>query len=114
MHTREVTTLGAVAQAPDEKLKNLREEAMVRLKYLRERPDPHLLPRALLQLRADQNQALVVDAQHSRLYVYKSEGGQLRLVNDYYVSLGKFGFNKLREGDQKTPIGIHYDTGRLA
>jgi hypothetical protein len=114
MHTREITTLGAVAQAPDEKLKNLRDEAMVRLKYLRERPDPSLLPRAVLQLRADQKQALVVDAQHSRLYVYKSEGGQLRLVNDYYVSLGKFGFNKLRQGDQKTPIGIYYITGRLA
>ena len=49
MHTRPVTTFGAV-DGPQDKLKNLREEAMARLKSLRERPDPDLIPRAILQL----------------------------------------------------------------
>src|SRR4051812_20463081 len=35
MHVRPVTALGAAANAPEDKLRNLREEAMVRLKSLR-------------------------------------------------------------------------------
>lgn len=114
MHTRPVTTLGAVPNGPEDKLKNLREEATVRLKYLRERPDPELVPRPVLQLRDDQKQVLVVDAKRSRLYVYENRGGQLKFVRDYYISQGKLGVNKLKEGDQKTPIGVYYITSRLA
>jgi murein L,D-transpeptidase YafK len=113
MHTRPVTTLGAVANAPEEKLRNLRDEAMVRLKYLRERPDPNLVPRVILQLREDQKHALIVDAKRSRMYLYENQRGQLKFVKDYYISQGKLGVNKLKEGDQKTPIGIYYITGRL-
>jgi hypothetical protein len=87
---------------------------MVRLKSLRERPDPNLLPRAILQLRDDQKFALIVDAKRSRLYVYQNVAGELKLVSDYYISQGKLGVNKLREGDQKTPIGVYQITSRLA
>lgn len=112
MHTRPVTTLGAV-DGPQDKLKNLREEAMVRLRSLRERPDPDLIPRSLLQLREDQKHALVVDAKRSRLYVYENRGGQPKFVADYYISQGKLGVNKLKAGDQKTPVGIYYITSYL-
>lgn len=112
MHTRPVNTLGAV-NGPQDKLKNLREEAMVRLKSLRERPDPALIPRSLLQLREDQKHALVVDAKRSRLYVYENQGGRPKLVTDYYISQGKLGVNKLKAGDQKTPVGIYYITSHL-
>lgn len=113
MHTRPVKTLGAV-EGPEDKLKNLREEAMVRLKSLRERPDPALIPRSLLQLREDQKHALVVDAKRSRLYVYENQGGRPKFVTDYYISQGKLGVHKLKEGDQKTPVGIYYITGHLS
>jgi murein L,D-transpeptidase YafK len=113
MHTRPVTVLGAVPNAPEEKLRNLREEAKARLRYLRERPDPNLVPRVILQLRDDQKHALVVDTKRSRLYVYQNQRGQLKFVKDYYISQGKLGVNKLKEGDQKTPIGIYYITGHL-
>jgi murein L,D-transpeptidase YafK len=113
MQTHPVTTFGAVS-GQDEKLKNLREEAMVRLKSLRDRPDPDLVPRSILQLRPDQKHALVVDAKRSRLYVYENRNGQLKFVADYYISQGKLGVNKLKEGDQKTPIGVYYITGRLS
>ncbi|MGH8806990.1 MAG: L,D-transpeptidase family protein [Noviherbaspirillum sp.] len=112
MHTRPVATLGAV-DGPEDKLKNLREEAMVRLKSLRERPDPDMMPRLVLQLRDDQKHVLLVDAKRSRLYVYANRGGQLKLVTDYYVSQGKYGVNKIKEGDQRTPIGIYYITSHL-
>ncbi len=113
MHTRPVKTLGAV-DGPEDKLKNLRQEAMVRLKSLRERPDPSLIPRPLLQLRDDQKHALVVDARRARLYVYENQGGRPKFVTDYYISHGKLGVNKLKEGDQKTPLGIYYITGHLS
>lgn len=112
MHTRPVRTFGAV-NAPGDKLQDLREEAMARLKWLRERPDPDLVPRPLLQLREDQKHALIVDAKRSRLYVYENQGGQLKFVTDYYISQGKLGVNKLKEGDQKTPIGVYYITSHL-
>ncbi len=112
MQTQPVKTLGAV-DGPEDKLKNLREEAMVRLKSLRERPDPDLVPRLVLKLREDQKHVLVVDARRSRLYVYANRGGQLKFVTDYYVSQGKLGVNKLKEGDQRTPVGVYYITSHL-
>lgn len=117
MHTRPINTFGAVQRAAEgfeEKLKNLREEAMARLKSLRERPDPDLIPKPILQLREDQKHVLLVDAKRSRLYVYEHQGGRLKFVTDYYISQGKFGVNKFKAGDQKTPIGIYYITGRLS
>jgi murein L,D-transpeptidase YafK len=112
MQTQPVKTLGAV-DGPEDKLKNLREEAMVRLKSLRERPDPDLVPRLVLKLREDQKHVLVVDARRSRLYVYANRAGQLKFVTDYYISQGKYGVNKLKEGDQRTPVGIYYITSHL-
>lgn len=114
MHTRPVTTLGAVPEGSEEKLKNLRDEAVARLKSLRERPDPSLVPKAVLQLRHDQKHVLLVDAKRSRLYVYQNQAGQLKFVTDYYISQGKLGVDKFKEGDQKTPLGVYYITGRLA
>ncbi|HYD96838.1 MAG TPA: L,D-transpeptidase family protein [Noviherbaspirillum sp.] len=112
MQTQPVKTLGAV-DGPEEKLRNLREEAMVRLKSLRERPDPDLIPRLVLKLREDQKHVLLVDARRSRLYVYANQGGQLKFVTDYYISQGKLGINKVKEGDQKTPVGVYYITSHL-
>jgi murein L,D-transpeptidase YafK len=34
-------------------------------------------------------------------------------VADYYVTLGKNGIDKTREGDQKTPVGVYYVTANL-
>jgi len=114
MHTHTVTTFGAVPNAPEDKLKNLREEAVARLKSLRDRPDPKLMPRSILQLRKDQKYALIVDAKRSRLYVYENQGSRLKFVTDYYISQGRLGVNKLKEGDQKTPLGVYYITARLS
>lgn len=113
LHTRPIHSFGAVPNAPEDKLRNLREEAIARLRSLREKPDPTLVPRAVLQLRDDQKYALLVDAKRSRLYVYQNQHGQLKFVTDYYISQGKLGVNKLKEGDQKTPIGVYYITQRV-
>lgn len=113
MHGRPVNAFGAGANAPDDKLKDLRDEAAVRLKALRQRPDSNLIPRAILQLRTDQKFALLVDTRQSRLYVYQNMGDHLKLMTDYYITQGKLGSSKLKEGDQKTPLGVYHVTGRL-
>jgi murein L,D-transpeptidase YafK len=114
LHTQPIKTFGAAPNAPADKLNNLRAEAIVRLKSLRERPDPNMIPRVILQMRDDQKRVLLVDAKRSRLYVYERSNDQLKLVSDYYVSQGKLGVNKFKEGDQKTPLGVYYITSRIA
>lgn len=119
MHTRPVAALGAAAMVPtapvgtDAKLADLRREATVRMQAEPGRPSPTLLPRALLQMRKDQRHALIVDAKHSRLYLYENRNDQIRLLQDFYVSQGKLGINKLKEGDMRTPVGVYNIVGRL-
>src|SRR6185436_16293705 len=91
----------------------LRDEALARLRGRRERPADDSLPRNVLQLNAAQKHVLLVDSRRSRLYVFANEGGLPRYVADYYVTLGKNGIDKTREGDQKTPLGVYHVTANL-
>lgn len=114
MHTRPVAMLGAaVPVGAEARLADLRREAAVRFQAQPGRPAASLVPRALLRMRKDQRHALIVDAKHSRLYLYENRNDQLRLMSDFYVSQGKLGINKSREGDMRTPIGVYYIVGRL-
>lgn len=113
MHARPVRNFGAMADGPADKLKELRDEAMVRIRSLQEKPDPQLIPKAVLQVGEDQKNVLVVDTTRSRLYVYENQGGELKYLTDYYVSQGRFGANKTKSGDQRTPIGVYYVNNRI-
>jgi murein L,D-transpeptidase YafK len=108
-----IRTMGAAPNAPPERLRDLREEALARLAAYRQRPPKDSIPRYLLQLRPDQKNAVVVDTKKSRLYVYENDNGKPRFVADYYISHGKNGVDKLREGDQKTPLGVYHVTASL-
>ena len=111
---RPLQTFGNVAKnVPLEKIDGLRAEALARLRALRQRPSDDLLPRQVLQLHADQKHAFLIDSKRSRLYVFANDGGRPRLVADYYVTLGKNGIEKTREGDQKTPLGVYHVTANL-
>ena len=86
----------------------LQDEARVRMKrYLDAAPPVSYLPAPLLQLAPQQTHALLIDTSRSRLFVYANDLGRPRYVADFYISLGKNGIDKQREGDQKTPIGIY-------
>jgi murein L,D-transpeptidase YafK len=111
---RPLETFGNVLKTvPEGRVADLREEALARLRARRQRPADDRLPRYVLQLNKDQKNALVVDARRSRLYVYANDGGTPKLVADYYVTLGKNGIEKTREGDQKTPVGVYHVTANL-
>lgn len=99
----------ASTQAPGgEELANLRQEAAQRLAALVERPPADAVPAPFVQLPASTRHAIAVDVSRSRLYLFAHEQGSLRLINDYYVSVGKQGADKLVEGDQKTPLGVYH------
>jgi murein L,D-transpeptidase YafK len=112
--SRPLQTFGDVAKTvPEEKITGLREEALARLRAQRQRPSDDRLPRQILQLHANQKHALLIDSRRSRLYVFSNADGRPRLVADYYVTLGKNGVEKTRQGDQKTPIGVYHVTADL-
>jgi len=112
--TRPLETFGNVAKTvPQAKVDDLRQEALLRLRAHRQRPAEDRLPRALLQMQPQQKHALLVDSRRSRLYVFANDNGRPRLVADYYVTLGKNGVEKTREGDQRTPIGVYHVTANL-
>ncbi len=113
MHVRPIKNFGAITDGPADKLKDLRAEALVRIKSLQERPDPSLIPKPVLQVGDDQKNVLVVDTSRSRMFVYENQGGQLKYITDYYISQGRYGVNKSREGDQRTPLGVYYVNARI-
>ena len=85
----------------------LQDEARVRMKRYLDAPPVDYLPAPLLQLAPNQSHALLIDTSRSRLFVYANDLGRPRYVTDFYISLGKNGVDKPREGDQKTPIGVY-------
>jgi L,D-transpeptidase YnhG len=94
-------------------LNELREESMQRLKALRERPPANTLPSQFLSLSDRNKHAIAVDASRSRLYLFENTDKGVKLVADYYISVGKLGTEKALEGDQRTPLGVYYITGSL-
>ncbi|MEO1766115.1 L,D-transpeptidase family protein [Thiobacter aerophilum] len=107
---RPIATLGNVA---DERVPDFREEARVRLKrYLEPLPQDRI-PEYLLKLDPAQSHALVVDTSRSRLFIYRNDQGEPRYVTDFYVTVGKRGADKYREGDQRTPVGVYFVTDDL-
>lgn len=111
--SRPLATFGNAPGAPEDKLADLREEAVARLKAYRAKPPGDFVPRYLLQMQPDQKHAVVVDTQRSRLYLYQNDKGRPRFVADYYISHGKLGSEKMREGDKRTPIGVYHVTASL-
>ncbi|MGE0873650.1 MAG: murein L,D-transpeptidase family protein [Burkholderiales bacterium] len=105
--------LGNTGHAATGRLEDLRAEARARLQAAREAPPPGTVPRHLLVLAPGQAHAIIVDASRSRVYVYENDRGEPRLVADYYSTLGKQGIDKLREGDQKTPLGVYHVTSMI-
>jgi murein L,D-transpeptidase YafK len=111
---RPLNTVGDASGAPRDRLEELREEARARLARIHQEQPVGLVPRYVVQMQPEQRHALVVDTARSTLYVFENHGGEARYVTDYYISIGKNGIDKLREGDNKTPLGVYHVTGRIS
>lgn len=111
--TRPIAALGNAPDAPAERVSDLRDEAKVRLQRLQTPGPGDLVPRFLLKMAPEQKHAVVVDTARSTLYLFENGPDGPRYVSDYYITIGKNGTDKLREGDKKTPLGVYHVTGNL-
>jgi L,D-transpeptidase YnhG len=109
----DVPHTAAISTATSSALADLREESQLRLKALRERPPVGSLPSQFLALSPRNKHAIAVDASRSRLYLFENSGSGVKLIADYYISVGKSGIEKLIEGDQRTPVGVYFITNNL-
>ena len=91
----------------------LQEESRRRLQALRERPPPNTVPSQFLELSTRSRYAIAIDASRSRLYLLENGDKGLKLVADYYISVGKSGIDKSVEGDARTPLGVYFITSSL-
>lgn len=110
---RQLSGFGSAPNAPNEEIADFREEARVRLERYLSREDIPVLPDYLWQLDSRQHHAIVVDASKSRLYLYRNDHGKPRYLADFYVTVGKNGSIKQKEGDKRTPIGVYVSSQQL-
>lgn len=128
LQMRPVRQLGDVpdtkATAAAQQLAILREESRRRMLALTERPPEGAVPSQFLALASQSRHAIAVDASKSRLYLFENQtpaasGSQLappprlRLLGDFYISVGLLGIEKSAEGDKRTPLGVYYITSNL-
>lgn len=107
---RPLETLGNVGTGGNE-LEALRHEARQRVRAATDPLPQDSVPAYLLNLDDSYRYALVVDASRSRLYVFENRAGLPLRVADFYVTIGKAGVGKQKEGDNRTPIGIYTISG---
>ncbi len=111
--TRPLNSIGNASGGSAEQVAGLRDEARARLVRSQIEPSTELAPRYLLQLPEKEKLALVLDSTKSTLFVFENTGKAPRYVADYYVTIGKNGLEKLREGDKKTPVGVYHVVSQL-
>ncbi|WP_253195133.1 L,D-transpeptidase [Hydrogenophaga sp. A37] len=128
LQMRPVRQLGDVpdtkARAAAQQLAALREESRRRLSALTERPPEGSIPTQFLALSSQSRHAIAVDASRSRLYLFENQTPsasgsvlapppKLKLLGDFYISVGLSGIEKAVEGDKRTPLGVYYITSNL-
>jgi L,D-transpeptidase YnhG len=94
-------------------LAELREESQLRMRALRERPPPGTVPAQFLHLAPRNRHAIAIDTSRARLYLFENTSTGLKLLADYYISVGKSGIEKSSEGDLRTPLGVYFITSNL-
>lgn len=97
-----------------DEVSGLRDEARARIEYYLSEKKSSKLPNLFVKLNDSQSHLIIVDTTVSRLYLYKKVDDTLRYVDDYYVTLGKYGVGKQTQGDKRTPLGIYFAGTKLA
>ena len=105
--------LGSSRRAEVVRLQQLQEELKRRLQAHQRPPHQGSVPREFLRVSDSVRHAIAIDASKSRLYLFANEGLGLRIIGDYYISVGILGVDKRREGDQRTPLGIYFTNGQI-
>ncbi len=110
---RELNGFGNAPDASQESISDLRAEARVRLERYLNTQQADASPQFFWKLDPDQAHAILVDVSKSRLYLYRNVNGQPKYLADYYITVGKNGSEKWKEGDKRTPLGVYFAGARL-
>ena len=117
LQARPIRALGDVpdfaARSGSQSLIELREESQLRIRALLEKPPADTIPAQFLQLSPQNKHAIAVDTSRARLYLFENSAKGLKLLGDYYISVGKSGIDKVAEGDLRTPLGVYFVTSNL-
>ncbi len=110
---QQINAFGNSASRSPEAVQDFQNEARLRLEHYMAQQKPRGLPEPLWQIDPSHRHIVVVDADKSRLYLYRNDNGKPVYVSDYYVTLGKNGIDKFVEGDKRTPIGVYFAGTKL-
>ena len=66
------------------------------------------IPAGLTRLDGRYVNAIAVDLKQSRLFVFENHQGYPKQVADYFVSMGRAGPRKEKQGDLRTPLGVYF------
>ena len=103
---------GSVESAPE--IGELREQLRLRWQHVKTLDaKKHFVPAKLLQISDTVPFVLYADLPSSRLHVFAQQDGGLVRLSDYYITIGRAGFGKEREGDLKTPVGVYHVDGYI-
>jgi L,D-transpeptidase YnhG len=103
--------LDANTQMP---LQNLQQEIKLRRLSIRHSPAANTLPLQVMSLGAHTKTLLAIDTAKARLHALSIDSGQIKVVFDFFVSVGRSGTDKQVEGDEKTPLGIYAITRKIS
>lgn len=108
-------SFGGYAFKDEIQVQDFKEEAQIRLShYLNKDKQPPLQPNLMMELDAHQQYAVVVDVSKSRMFLYaKDDSGRMRYMSDYYITIGKNGYDKKAEGDKRTPLGVYFASSKI-
>jgi len=108
-------SFGGNVTKDSQQVQDLQEEAQMRLlHYLNKDKQPEYPLELMMALDSKQQYAVVVDTSKSRLFLYaKANDGRMRYMADYYVTIGKNGFDKKVQGDKRTPLGVYFAAGKI-
>lgn len=65
------------------------------------------VPFEIVQAGRDASQIILVDLGNATLYQFDTSAAEPTLIGQHYAGSGKAGFGKIREGDNKTPLGVY-------
>ena len=103
----------SVAESAPE-IGELREQLRLRWRHVKTLDaKKHFVPAKLLQISDAVPFILYADLPSSRLHVFAQQNGGLVRLSDYYITIGRAGFGKEREGDLKTPVGVYHVDGYI-
>lgn len=71
------------------------------------------MPSWLIRLPESVTSVFIAEASESTFHHYTHVGGTLTLTASYYMSVGKSGMGKEREGDLRSPVGTYLVTEQL-